>query len=145
MMVLATTAWMYISNALIFISILAVMPTLVVWICMKKRNEKYDRQIELAKSAIEKDPSLNLEDFLAKLTPAKRTYAQKSVSLILISSTLLFLGLAATAIAFVFNSRGIDEGFAFFGIIACILLALGFAFLVSFLYTRKLVYKGLLK
>lgn len=145
MMILATTAWMYISNALSLISILAVMPTLVVWICLKNRNQKYDRQIELAKSAIEKDPSLNLEDFLAKLSPAKRTYAQKSVSLVLISSILLFLGLGATAIALVFNSKGIDDGFVFFGITACILLALGFAFLVSFLYTRKLVHKGLLK
>lgn len=145
MMILATTAWMYISNALSFIAIFAVMPTLVVWICMKKRNQKYYRQIELAKNAIEKDPSLNLEDFLAKLTPAKKTYAQKSVSLVLISSILLFLGLGATAIAFVFNSRDIDDGFVLFGITACVLLALGFAFLVSFLYTRKLVHKGLLK
>lgn len=145
MMILATTAWMYISNALSLISILAVMPTLVVWICLRERSQKYDRQIELAKSAIEKDPSLNLEDFLAKLTPAKRTYAQKSVSLVLISSILLFLGLGATAIALVFNSRGIDDGFVLFGITACVLLALGFAFLVSFLYTRKLVHKGLLK
>lgn len=145
MMILAATAWRYISNALSLIAIFAVMPTLVVWICMKKRNQKYYRQIELAKNAIEKDPSLNLEDFLAKLTPAKKTYAQKSVSLVLISSILLFLGLGATAIAFVFNSKGIDDGFVFFGITACILLALGFAFLVSFLYTRKLVHKGLLK
>jgi len=145
MMILATTTWMYISNALSLISILAVMPTLVVWICLRKRNQKYDRQIELAKSAIEKDPSLNLEDFLAKLSPAKRTYAQKSVSLVLISSILLFLGLGATVIALVFNSKGIDDGFVFFGITTCILLALGFAFLVSFLYTRKLVHKGLLK
>jgi len=134
-----------ISNALTLIAIFAVMPSLVVWICLKARNQKYDRQIEFATRVLEKDPSLNLEDFFAKLSPAKRTYAQKSVSLVRSSCILLFLGLAATALAIVFNSEDIEEGFVAFGIAACFLLAVGLAFLVSFLYAQKLVRKGLLK
>ncbi len=134
-----------ISNALTLIAIFAVMPSIVVWICLKARNQKYDRQIEFATRVLEKDPSLNLEDFFAKLSPAKRTYAQKSVSLVRSSCILLFLGLAATALAIVFNSEDIKEGFVAFGIAACFLLAVGLAFFVSFLYAQKLVRKGLLK
>jgi len=133
------------TDALTLISIFAVMPSFVVWTCLKARNQKYDREIELAMRVIEKDPSLNFEDVLAKLSPAKKTYAQKSVSLVRISSILLFLGLAAITISLVFDSEDIEEGFFIFGITACILLALGFAFLVSFFYTQKLVRKGLLK
>lgn len=144
-MILSTLAWESISDGLSLISIFAVMPTLVVWICLKSRNQRYDRQIELAKRAIDKDPSLNLEDFLEKLSPAKRTYAEKSVSIVMAFSIFLFLGLAAAAIALVFNSRGVEDGFAFFGIVACILLAVGLALLVSFFYTKRLIRKGLLK
>lgn len=145
MMILATTAWSYISDALSLIAIFAVMPTLIVWLCLKARSQKFDKRIELAKIAIEKDPSLDLEDFLAKLTPEKKTNAQKSVTFLLVSSIILFLGLAAMTIALVFHSQGVEDGFAVFGIAGCVLLGVGLAFLVSFLYSRKLVRKGILK
>lgn len=144
MIILATTAWSQISDALTAIAICAVMPTLIVWFNLKIRNRKFEKRIELAKIALEKDPSLDMGEYLAKLTPAKKTFAQKSVTLILVSSILIFLGLAAATIAIVFNSKDIEDGFAFFGIVACIFLGLGLAFLVSFFYTRKLVRKGIL-
>lgn len=145
MMILATTAWSQVSSALSLISILAVMPTLIVWLCLKAKNQKFDKRIELAKIAIEKDPSLDLEDFLAKLTPEKKTFAQKSVTFILVSGILLFLGLAAITLALVFHSQGVEDGYAVFGVVGCVLLGVGLAFLVSFLYSRKLVRKGMLK
>lgn len=144
MIILATTAWSQISDALTAITICAVMPTLIVWFNLKFRNRQFEKRIELAKIALEKDPSLDMGEYLAKLTPAKKTFAQKSVTLILVSSILIFLGLAAATIAIVFNSKDIEDGFAFFGIVACIFLGLGLAFLVSFFYTRKLVRKGIL-
>lgn len=145
MMILTANAWHSISEALSNIAIFAAMPTLVVWICLKVRNQKFNKVIDLAQFALEKDPSLNLDDFMAKLSPAKRTYAQKSVTLILISCILILLGLAAATIAWVFNSKGQNGPYAFFGIVACVLLAVGISFLISFFYTKKLVRKGLLK
>lgn len=145
MMILATNAWAHISDALSLIVIFAAMPTLIVWICLKARNQMFDKKIQMAKMAIEKDPSLNLQEFLTKSTPKKKTYAEKSISYVLVSSILLFLGLGATTLALVFHSQDIEDGFAFFGIAACVLLGIGLAFLVSFFYVKKLIRKGILK
>ena len=75
-MILDTTAWIYISDALGAIGIFAVMPTLIVLICLQTTRKKFEKRIELVKSAMEKDPSLNMEDLMAQISPAKRTYAQ---------------------------------------------------------------------
>ena len=145
MMILATVAWYSIFEALTEIAIFAVMPTLIVLICLQTTRKKFEKRIELVKSAMEKDPSLNMEDLMAKISPAKRTYAQKSVTLLLISCILLFLGVASALFALYFSSKAAEEPFILFGIIACVLLAVGLSFLVSFFYTRKLVRKGELK
>lgn len=145
MMILDTTAWIYISEALGLISIFAAMPTLIVLICLTTTRKKFEKRIEFVKTAMEKDPSLNMEDLMAKISPAKRTYAQKSVTLLLISCILLFLGVASALFALYFSSKAAEEPFILFGIIACVLLAVGLSFLVSFFYTRKLVRKELLK
>ena len=146
MMILETVAWYPIFQALTEIAVFAVMPTLVVWICLKARNKKFDRKVDLAKTAVEKDPSLNMEDFLAKLSPVKRTYAQKSVTLVLISCILLILGIFTSAITLYFHSIGMNEdAILFFGIVACVLLAVGLAFLITFFYTKRLIGKGQLK
>lgn len=144
MIILSTTAWSQISDALSAITICAAMPTLIVWLCLRVKNKQFEKRIELAKIALEKDPSLDMGEYLAKLAPAKKTFAQKSVTLILVSSILVFLGLASATSALVFNSRDIQDGFAFFGIMACVFIGLGLAFLVSFFYMRKLVRKGIL-
>ena len=65
---------------------------------------------------------MDLEDFLAKLAPEKKTVARKSVTFMLVSSILLFLGLAATTLALVFHSQGVEDGYAVFGIAGCVLL-----------------------
>ena len=145
MMILDTTAWIYISDALGAIGIFAAMPTLVVLICLTTTRKKFEKRIEFVKMAMEKDPSLNMEDLMAKISPAKRTYAQKSVTLLLISCILLFLGVASALFALYFSSKAAEEPFILFGIIACVLLSVGLSFLVSFFYTRKLVRKELLK
>lgn len=147
MMILDTVVWYSISEALTKIAILAIMPTLVVWTCLKARNKKFDMVADLAKTAAEKDPSLNMEDFLAKLSPVKRTYAQKSVSHLMISCILLFLGLFAAAFALILRyAMDVNQdGIIFLGIVAFILLAVGLAFLVVFFYTKKLIGKGQLK
>lgn len=148
MMILDTVVWYSISEALTKIAILAIMPTLVVWACLKARNKKFDMVADLAKTAAEKDPSLNMEDFLAKLSPVKRTYVQKSVSLLMISCILLFLGLFAAVFAALILHYSMDineDGIIFLGIVAFVLLAVGLAFLVVFLFTKKLIGKGQLK
>ena len=146
-MILATVAWYSITEALKEIAIFAVMPTLVVWICLKARNKKFDMEVDLAKTAVEKDPSLNMEDFLAKLSPVKRTYAQKSVSLVLVSCILLFIGIltAAFTLYFHYSMDGNEDGVLFFGVVASVLLSVGLAFLVTFFYTKRLLRKGQLK
>ena len=146
MMILETVAWYPISQALTEIAVFAVMPTLVVWTIMKSRNRKFDMEVDLAKTAVEKDPSLNMEDFLAKLSPVKRTYAQKSVTLVLISCILLILGIFTAGITLYFRSIDMNEdAILFFGIVACVLLAVGLAFLITFFYTKRLLGKGQLK
>ena len=148
MMILDTVVWYSISEALTKIAILAIMPTLVVWACLKARNKKFDMVADLAKTAAEKDPSLNMEDFLAKLSPVKRTYVQKSVSLLMISCILLFLGLFAAVFAALILHYSMDineDGIIFLGIVAFFLHSVGLAFLVVFLFTKKLIGKGQLK
>ncbi|MCQ2168605.1 MAG: hypothetical protein MJY69_08120 [Bacteroidales bacterium] len=148
MMILETVAWYSITEALTKTAVFAIMPTLVVWICLKARNKKFEMSADLAKKAIEKDPSLNMADFLAKLSPVKKTYAQKSVSLLMISCILLFLGLFAAVFAALILHYSMDineDGIIFLGIVAFALLAVGLAFLVVFFYTKKLIGKGQLK
>lgn len=144
-MILPLSAWSSICNSASTIAICAAMPTLIVWLCLKTRNQKFNKRIELAKLAIDKNPSLDIDDFLSKISSEKKTYAQKSVTLILISSILLFLGLAATAVSIIFHSQDIQDGYLFFSVVACVLLGIGLSFLVAFLYARNLIHKGILK
>ena len=105
-------------------------------------NESKNRtQIVLA--AIEKNPDMDLEDLMAKISPKKKLLKERLLSKLLWGSIIAFLGIALIVFC-VWEGcvGGMDSfGLQLFSLIGAILLGIGIAFLVNYYVGRKMLAK----
>lgn len=147
MLLLSTIEFIFreLFDNLVPIGICCVLPILIVSMTLKSNKNKFNRRMDIVKMAIEKDSTLDLEQLIEKISPRKKTYAEKSVSMLLVSFILNFLGIGAVILSQVFRSKGVEDGHYIFLIGACVLLGVGLSFLVSYFAAQRLIKKGLVK
>ena len=115
------------------IGVCVVLPVMVVWLVFRSRNHIVDRKAEVLLKAIENgqdiDPEIFASDDRSKRT--KRSLKMNLLGRLQTGIILVIMGAGLVACAMV-----IPDKTSLF-IIACILLALGIGFFVSFFVGRK--------
>ncbi len=112
------------------IGVCVVLPVMVVWIVSRSRNRIVDRKAEVLVKASENGQDIDPEMF-ASDDRSKRSLKMKLLGRLQTGIILVIMGAGLVACAMV-----IPDKTSLF-IIACILLAIGIGFFVSFFVGRK--------
>lgn len=132
----------HIAEILVPLACGCVLPITVVGMIVRHRMNETNQRTQIILAAIEKNPELDLEELMKKITP-KKLLKEKLLAKLLRGclSTLLGLGLIVFGIYLSANNLGGDDDPMTSICFGLILLAIGIAFLVNYALGKKMLSK----
>ena len=120
-----------------------VLPIVVIWLSVRNEMNKTNQRTQIVLAAIEKNPDMDLEELMAKISPKKKLLKEKLLAKLLWGGIIAFLGIALIGFCvwggFV---GGMDSfGIQLFSLIGAVLLGVGVAFLVNYHVGKKMLAK----
>ncbi len=116
-----------------------VLPILVVWFTVRESMNKTNQRTQIMLAAIEKNPDMDIEELMKKISPKPKLLKEKLLSKLLwgVLTTLLGIGFIGCHIYFslILNSTSP------LGFVGVVLLAVGIAFLVNYAIGKKMLAK----
>lgn len=136
----------YMEDILVPIAICCVLPIVVVWLYIRERiNASRDRtRIVLAAiENIEKNPDMDLEELMEKISPKKKLLKEKLLDKLLGGGIIAFVGFSIFASTLWLDYLGGANPamLFFFYAIGGILFGIGLAFIINYLVGKKLLAK----
>ena len=128
---------------LVPIAVCCVLPIMVVWLIVRRKMNETNQRTQIVLAAIEKNPEMDIEEIMKKISPKPRLLKEKLLTKLLWGSlaTLLGIGLIGLGawLGYV-GGGGTDDPFVSvcFGLIA---LGVGIAFLVNYFVGKKMLAK----
>ena len=61
------------TSIIISLGICVVLPVLIVWLIMRKQTNDTNKRTEIILAALEKNPNLQIEEFIKQLNPPKKS------------------------------------------------------------------------
>lgn len=128
---------------LIPMGLVVVFPILYVWLTQRNKQHETDKRSEIAMAIIEKNPDIDIQEFLNKLNPPKESYKEKMLKIMhyeVLWGTICMIGGIATILVVVVLSILQDFDGAFiplgsvFGIVP---LAIGCGLLAAYNNAKK--------
>ena len=120
-----------------------VLPIMVVWLAIRKKMNETNQRTQIVLAAIEKNPEMNIEEWMKKFSPKPRLLKEKLLTKLLWGSLTAMIGLGFVGfgawLGYV-GGGGSDDPMASV-CIGLILLAVGIAFLVNFSVGKKMLSK----
>ena len=116
-----------------------VLPIMIVWLAIRKEMNETNQRTQIVLAAIEKNPDMDIEELMKKISPKPRLLKEKLLSKLLWGSltTLLGIGLIGGELYLsIFTSSSSPMGIA-----GIVLLPVGIAFLISYYMGRKMLAK----
>ena len=120
-----------------------VLPIMIVWLSIRESMNKTNQRTKIVLAAIEKNPDMDIEELIEKISPKKKLLKEKLLSKLLWGSIIGLLGISFLVYGLLLDYRGgmntndlIRIYFA-----GGILLAVGIAFLVNYLLSKKMLAK----
>lgn len=128
---------------LIPMGLVVVFPILYVWLTERNKQHETDKRSEIAMAIIEKNPDIDIQEFLNKLNPPKESYKEKMLKIMhyeVLWGTICMIGGIATILVVVVLSilQDFDGAFiplgAVFGVVP---LAVGCGLLIAYNNAKK--------
>ena len=128
---------------LIPMGLVVVFPILYVWLTERNKQHETDKRSEIAMAIIEKNPDIDIQEFLNKLNPPKESYKEKMLKIMhyeVLWGTICMIGGIATILVVVVLSilQDFDGAFiplgSIFGIVP---LAVGCGLLAAYDNAKK--------
>ena len=128
---------------LIPMGLVVVFPILYVWLNERNKQHETDKRSEIAMAIIEKNPDIDIQEFLNKLNPPKESYKEKMLKIMhyeVLWGTICMIGGIATILVVVVLSilQDFDGAFiplgSLFGIVP---LAVGCGLLAAYNNAKK--------
>ena len=128
---------------LIPMGLVVVFPILYVWLTERNKQHETDKRSEIAMAIIEKNPDIDIQEFLNKLNPPKESYKEKMLKIMhyeVLWGTICMIGGIATILVVVVLSilQDFDGAFiplgSIFGIVP---LAVGCGLLAAYNNAKK--------
>lgn len=120
-----------------------VLPIMIVWFGIRQKMNETNKRTEIVLAAIEKNPEMDIEELMKKISPKKKLLKEKLLSKLLWGCITALLGLVLIGIgAWLGWVGGSDPndiltascfGFA--------MLAIGIAFLINYQMGKKMLAK----
>ena len=128
---------------LVPISICCILPVMVIWLITRRKMNETNSRTQIALAAIEKNPDLDIEELLKKISSSGKLLKEKLLMKLLWGclATMLGVGLIGFGIYLGANNLGgTDDPMTAtcFGLIA---LGVGIAFLINYFTGKKILAK----
>ena len=103
---------------LIPMGLVVALPILYVWLTQRNKQHETDKRSEIAMAIIEKNPDIDIQEFLNKLNPPKESYKEKMLKIMhyeVLWGTICFIGGIVTTSVIIAVSilQGFVEEFIF--------------------------------
>ena len=128
---------------LIPMGLVVALPILYVWLTQRNKQHETDKRSEIAMAIIEKNPDIDIQEFLNKLNPPKESYKEKMLKIMhyeVLWGTICTIGGIATILVTITLStlQGFDSSViplcSIFGVVP---LAVGCGLLVTYNNAKK--------
>lgn len=120
-----------------------VLPILIIWFGIRKKMNDTNKRTEIVLAAIEKNPNMDIEELMNKISPKKKLLKEKLLTKLLWGCITALLGLILIGIgAWLGWVGGADPAdiltASCFGFV---MLAIGIAFLINYYMGKKMLAK----
>ena len=118
-----------------------VLPIVVIWLSVREKMNETNKRTQIALAAIEKNPELDLEDLLRKISPKQKLLKEKLLRKLLWGclTSMMGRGLIGFGVFLGIKNMGGDDDPLTSVCFGLMLLAIGIAFLISYFVGRKLL------
>ena len=118
-----------------------ILPIVWMWLSVRKRKSETDSRTQIVMTAIEKNPDIDIEELMKKISPKGKMLKEKLLTKLLWGciTSLLGIGLTALAIYLKSSGTGIESDFLTAISFGLILLAIGAAFIINYGVGRKML------
>ena len=133
-----------ITGLFISIAICVVLPVFIVWLVTRMRTNNTNKRTEIALAAIEKNPEIDIADFLQRLAPKPQSIKERLLKKLLWAWITTIIGASFIVLSLASMIFNVNVGFpndtpTLIG--GSILLAVGIALFVNYTTGKKLLAK----
>ena len=120
-----------------------VLPIMVVWLAIRKKMNETNQRTQIVLAAIEKNPDMDIEELLRKISPKKKLLKEKLLTKLLWGciTFLVGLGLVGFGVYLGVNNIGGSDDPTTAVCFGLTLLAIGIAFLINYSIGKKMLAK----
>ena len=120
-----------------------VLPIVIVWLAIRSEMNKTNQRTQIMLAAIEKNPNMDIEELMEKMSPKKKLLKEKLLSKLLTGNITTFLGIGFLICAIHVDLVGgmNSNDLRMLYLAGAILLGVGIAFLVSYSKGKKMLAK----
>ena len=120
-----------------------VLPIIFIWMETRRKMNETNARTQIVTAALEKNPDMDVEELLKKISPKKKLLKEKLLTKLLWGSITSIVGVGLIAYGFFLTTQEIhmfeDVQTAIgFGVV---LLGIGIAFLINYAVGRKMLAK----
>ena len=132
----------YLVQLLVPIAIGCVLPIMIVWFVIRKMMNETNQRTQIVLAAIEKNPDMDIEDLMKKISP-KKLLKEKLLAKLLWGCFTTLLGLGFIIVGLCLDYRGgmVPEDLEMCYLVGGILSAIGIAFLVNYYVGKRMLAK----
>ena len=133
----------YLVQLLVPIAIGCVLPIMIVWFVIRKMMNETNQRTQIVLAAIEKNPDMDIEELMKKISPKKKLLKEKLLSKLQTGNITTFLGIGFLICAiYVDFVGGMDSNdLRMLYLAGAILLGVGIAFLINYSKGKKMLAK----
>ena len=120
-----------------------VLPIVVIWLTIRNEMNKTNQRTQIVLAAIEKNPDMDLEELMAKISPKKKLLKEKLLTKLLWGGIIAFVGFSIFASNLWLDYLGgADPEMLFLlYVIGGVLFGIGLAFIINYLVGKKMLAK----
>ena len=135
--------WVEFINMLPIILCGCVLPIIFIWMETRRKMNETNARTQIVTAALEKNPDMDVEELLKKISPKKKLLKEKLLAKLLwgFITSLLGIGLIVLGIYMKSSGLGIDVDVQTALCFGLILLAIGAAFIINYGVGRKMLAK----
>ena len=120
-----------------------VLPIIVIWLGIREKMNQTNQRTKIVLAAIEKNPDMDIEELMKKISPKKKLLKEKLLSNLLWGSISALLGISILIYGLLIDYRGGMDSNDLIRIYFTggILLAVGIAFIAHYHISKKMLAK----
>ena len=130
-------------KSLVPIAIVVVLPIIMAWLSYRNKQHETDKRSEIVTAIIEKNPDIDVQEFLDKLNPPKKSYKEQLMTKMhyeVLWGTICFIGGIITISVMITLSIlqvFIEKFFPIVSIFGIVPLAVGCGLLIAYNNAKK--------